>query len=306
MYEEALEKQLELLKIWRGSRGLDWSGAIRPGLFRAEAAAPTPRDVQRLEIHELENADCFFVARKICDVIEVAAETFPDVPLLAEMVPTTNGWVYLDKAYPIGPPSEVERSPFGNPPRLKAFSWGQQWTLKDNVTLPGIGLTYYEDGTPFPYPLAVSNWCFGVNWDSDWSESDFGHVTDIEDGVLRERFKAIGRYVMTFFTFTNQKIMVVSHQRVNRAARRRYQENHRGTDAPLVRVILLRAKKTVRGEGQQGDIEWSCRWLVRGHWRQQWYRTLTNHRAIWITPYIKGPEEKPLKKPKADLFAVVR
>ena len=305
MYEEALEKQLELLKIWHGSQGEQWSARIAPGILTVERAAPTPRDVQRLEIYELENAECFFVARKICEVVEVAAATFPDIPLLPQIVPTANGWVYLEKACPVGPPSQVERAVFGNPPRLKAFSWGYQGTLKDGKEYEGIGLTYYEDGMPFPYPLAISNWSFGVNWDSDWDKADISHTTDIEYEVLKKRLSDMGRYIMTLFTFINQKLLVVSHQRTGRGARRRYEQEHGGAEAPLIRVVLLRARKTLPS-GEHHDIEWSCRWLVRGHWRQQWYPSLTNHKAIWITPYVKGPEDKPLKRPGHTLFAVVR
>lgn len=49
------------------------------------------------------------------------------------------------------------------------------------------------------------------------------------------------------------------------------------------------------GRGNPGtEVEWSHRWLVRGHWRQQWYASEGVHRAIYINPHIKGPEDKPL------------
>jgi hypothetical protein len=58
-----------------------------------------------------------------------------------------------------------------------------------------------------------------------------------------------------------------------------------------VSVILLRRKS---GRGLEGtEVEWSHRWLVRGHWRQQWYPTLNEHRLIYINPHVKGPESKP-------------
>lgn len=40
--------------------------------------------------------------------------------------------------------------------------------------------------------------------------------------------------------------------------------------------------------------EWSHRWLVRGHWRNQWYPSENRHKPVWIMPFVKGPDDKPL------------
>jgi hypothetical protein len=42
-------------------------------------------------------------------------------------------------------------------------------------------------------------------------------------------------------------------------------------------------------------VEWSKRWVVRGHWRWQSYGPgRTERRRIWISPFIKGPDGAPL------------
>jgi hypothetical protein len=33
---------------------------------------------------------------------------------------------------------------------------------------------------------------------------------------------------------------------------------------------------------------------VRGHWRQQWYPSIQDHRPVWIAPHRKGPEDAPM------------
>lgn len=303
-FTEALEKQCELIDVWRGQDGERWASRIRPALMQAQGAAPSVKDIQRLAVHELENGEPYFVAKNICELIEMTATTIPDVPLLSDMLPTTNGWVYLEKSFPLGPPSQIEVSPFGNPPKLKAFSWGLEYTKKADQVTDGIGATFYEDGIPVPYPIEFCNWAFGVNWGSDWENVPLPYATKIEDEVARKRSEAIRQYVLTLFSFLNQRLLVISHQRPTRDTRRRY-EKRWTQEAPLIKVILLRVKKyTTRGETR--EVEWSCRWIVRGHWRAQWYRSIVSHKAIWITPHIKGPEGKPLKKPAANLFAVVR
>lgn len=42
------------------------------------------------------------------------------------------------------------------------------------------------------------------------------------------------------------------------------------------------------------DVDWSHRWLVRGHWRNQWYPSEGVHRQKFIGGYVKGPENLPL------------
>lgn len=69
--------------------------------------------------------------------------------------------------------------------------------------------------------------------------------------------------------------------------------------APLseVRYVELRAAK--RPANPQHDGPGSGRvyrhsWIVRGHWRRQWYPSRGEHRPIWINPHLAGPEDAPL------------
>lgn len=47
---------------------------------------------------------------------------------------------------------------------------------------------------------------------------------------------------------------------------------------------------------EAGDGNYSHRWIVQGHWRNQPYKENgeTVHKVIWIAPYVKGPDDKPL------------
>ena len=40
--------------------------------------------------------------------------------------------------------------------------------------------------------------------------------------------------------------------------------------------------------------DWSHRWLVSGHWRNQWYPSEGVRRPIWIDAFVKGPSDAPL------------
>jgi hypothetical protein len=85
-------------------------------------------------------------------------------------------------------------------------------------------------------------------------------------------------------------------------ARRRY--GPRIGDPVALNVIALRAEvreavRVERGDGPQ----WKQRWLVRGHYRAQWYPSTQSHKVIWVAPYLKGPEDAPIKQP---VYSVVR
>lgn len=90
----------------------------------------------------------------------------------------------------------------------------------------------------------------------------------------------------------NQRISETSSELLPRPMRRR------GVAAPsegAVRVVHLR-RRTKESDGEQDviDVDWSHRWVVRGHWRQQWYPSRNVHEPIFVSPYVKGPEDKPL------------
>lgn len=77
----------------------------------------------------------------------------------------------------------------------------------------------------------------------------------------------------------------------SRAIRRRL---HRiGHEPASVRLIDLRRPR--RGSAHGGsDRDYHHQWIVRGHWRQQWYPARQVHRPVWIAPHVKGPEGAPL------------
>jgi hypothetical protein len=77
----------------------------------------------------------------------------------------------------------------------------------------------------------------------------------------------------------------------SRAVRKRLRRV--GREPASVRLIELRRPKTASGQGD-GDREYHHQWIVRGHWRQQWYPARQVHRPVWIAPHVKGPEGAPL------------
>jgi hypothetical protein len=80
-----------------------------------------------------------------------------------------------------------------------------------------------------------------------------------------------------------------------------------GKKLPEVRTVVLRRQEPKRREvNAAGDTEWSCQWLVQGHWRRQYYPSENVHKPKWIEEYLKGDPTKPLKVGSKQLFHVKR
>lgn len=79
-----------------------------------------------------------------------------------------------------------------------------------------------------------------------------------------------------------------------RAARKRLLRDDVAEDAMKVRVFALRRPTHPPPGAGMSDREYQHQWIVRGHWRNQPYKTQGVTRPIWIAPHIKGPEGAPL------------
>lgn len=70
-----------------------------------------------------------------------------------------------------------------------------------------------------------------------------------------------------------------------------------------VRVVTLR-KRRARSTGESEAVEWSHRWVVQMHKRRQWYPSTQQHKVIFVGPFVKGPEGKPLKPASTGVTAI--
>jgi hypothetical protein len=70
-------------------------------------------------------------------------------------------------------------------------------------------------------------------------------------------------------------------------------------DAEVQVVTLRRPPSSERDSGSEpGGKDYSHRWIVSGHWRRQRVGPdRTDTRLVWVSPYVKGPPDKPLRTP---------
>lgn len=115
-----------------------------------------------------------------------------------------------------------------------------------------------------------------------------------------EASERISRFVLGALLWLNQKLapLTIVDGHVERHVRKRYDREVQGDKLDAVRVIELRRREH-RHEPASGDEskrEWSCRWPVDGHVRNQPVGPGRSERKlIWIESYTKGPDDKPFR-----------
>jgi hypothetical protein len=153
--------------------------------------------------------------------------------------------------------------------RTATLTMGEEWTLMH--------------GSPLQFDQAPG----GVISAGD---GDGKHiVTDPEE---IEKASSIYGHVQCFWRLMNQLVMEPAS--LPRQARRQRQ---RAGMIDHVKVLKLRrSRPRHEGEWEGEGIEYSHRWVVEGHWRNQPYGPAGNkqYKQIWISPYVKGPDDKPL------------
>lgn len=101
------------------------------------------------------------------------------------------------------------------------------------------------------------------------------------------------------------------------ACAREYQANHQtrkqfaraGREIPTVKAVVLRRSEQHRDDSvsMRSDVEWSCQWLVRGHWRKLHEPRKSDGATVtYIQPHTKGPEDKPFRAPRETVYVAKR
>lgn len=84
-----------------------------------------------------------------------------------------------------------------------------------------------------------------------------------------------------------QKLPRITREAPSREAERRMTRD--GLPISDVTTVTLRRQETrYQDRDDPGFVDWSHRWLVRGHVRR------LSDRQTWVRPHVKGPEDKPL------------
>jgi hypothetical protein len=180
---------------------------------------------------------------------------------------------------------------------LRATMPGSYWATMPQLTPNGENRVRF--GHPLPKSLQAGavippEYRAAMHWDPKQGlvfYSEKGYAAGELEEMLTPSIRpdAVFRWLLACWRLMQQSVTRLDDETMPRQLRKLGQRV--GIPNDVVTVINLRSTPT-RGDGSSA-VEWSHRWLRRGHWRQQPYKDGVI-KTIWIHPTICGPEGKPL------------
>lgn len=273
--------------------------AGRPDQF---AALVTNREVDTRDVDRfcrrigdgVEDAEMYWISREFGELATAAGESLPDFDILPEELPAPNGlMVYEQLAWRNNTDADALRAahPDYDPLPVHAISW---------VTLPtGVWVNIYSAPELTP-GLA------GAGMSAELVRAKIGYLMPHAPGggapfgadVNQANPGTIMRIVFaTWFLIMQPGVADEELGPVDKAEKRK--ADRAGLRYPKVRVINLRhAPGQEGGESSAGGRSFHVRWMVKGHWRKQFYGPgRAKRRRMFIAPFMKGPAGAPLKAP---------
>lgn len=304
-WTDTLDAQMEIFKFWRSDLGRRYGEYFVDDKVvqspKRHGLDPDPRnkdwllgsapDLASVEASKMLFADPVYVSDEMFEIAKAAAETFRPEPLQESDLLTLRGFVLL-------PGPMVAPDINGIATTWRAFGWmPAQSPDGEHMGIHLTTYTHYGDQAEDGYILDP-----GLKWQplhvTPWW---FGH--EVPKGFIG----AAGWWVncQSLLRLMMQHIAVREERQAPRGSRRRWQRDLPEKHEPYIVVVRLRRPKH-QPTGEPSSVEWSHRWIVGGHWRAQWFPSLQTHRQIWISDYVKGPEDRPLVVRKGRAFELVR
>lgn len=288
---------------------------------RLEKEGTTP--VAEILKSALPVAHTFRVTHDMSMVVEHAAAGLDDLDRFdSRLAPTGVGFVAFDRPLPVvdmrgktmlihyliwGPVS----SNMG--PSTLVVCFNDQWRQPDQVALAMIeGQDGFTPEIAERYREQAGRWAT-VGMSAFFNDQRLGPQVSMPNERAQAQLIAEGdtphpgtniiRYVHALWLLMEQTVAKVEDEKVERPSQRRAKKMRL---PGKVTVIRLRREQGAKREPGESNVEWAHRWLVRGHWR--WQAVSAHHplaqevepgkyRArIWINPFVKGPEDAPLKQ----------
>lgn len=266
-------------------------------MFAAESFSGDPDALARRlavgQVEVLRRAELFFVEENMMRLAEEAAKTLDATDLYEQDLPAERGFVLFEKEIGFDDRDDAVESE-------RFVVCAASWTLMRVGDERALHILWFDSGDEVRRRARSEGWEPGhpverINQHlfTLWRLGAGATITiNGQPTLLNEtpEGRAVG-VLASVWHIMRQTLAEVSAAKYDRATIRRMRREDR--DPEPVRVIALRRRAV--GQASVGsDREYHFQWIVRGHWRQQWYPSMELHRPVWIAPHIKGPEDAPL------------
>ena len=251
-----------------------------------------------------KNSTPLFVTKEISDSLMTALPTLPNTSLSEDDIPKGTGWVCFENLdYTI---TDLYCNDGNHATKIFGVSW-KVWN--DFVRLVWFGTSHHFET---PIPIGSSTIELNKEWDfvKEYQKKhgkpfvpNPEHNTSLQfvDEIISNGF------FLSLFSFIKQPLVITSQGKAPRNARRRLAKEMPELE-PLFNIIHLRKSvydssySQPSGRSKVHDF----RWIVNGHWRNQYYSSINKHKPIWISAFIKGTDGKPLKQKGVNIYRIER
>lgn len=257
----------------------------------------------------LTKADVYWLSSDMAKIVTHAAKTMPDEAFSPLDVPSPSGLILFQEP-------ETLRDPAGVRGDFDCLGWfGTEHGCHVSVFNSSNKLHFIDSN----FVRFGNDWCDVLRERISPIRKKFSepepspHVFKAAHHYATLRMKRDGiddksdltfiRLPKAFWILIEQTIFKTPAIGPDRAAKRRAVKL--GREIPTIKLVTLRRVKYGDDVCGTKDVEWSHRWMVSSHWRNQWHPGKGMHRVRLILPYEKGPKDKPLVIKKT-LNVVVR
>jgi hypothetical protein len=286
-------------------KALSLTGTMRTGKTKIDLAETMVKEMVTIT----EEADVYLVKGEMTDVIAFASNQLDETDTFdLELVPSLRGFAYFEKGVET---NDIE----GNKYIIHAVLWEMQdgqivYYLFNNFdvmaddSMPMLERTAEATGKSVAeFRRNVGKWLLS-------SVESAGHGEKVGGKKRQEQFELdadywkenyqndfVGmdnfpRFMHAYFLMMSQTIVSTEKKIPQRGIRKSMEKAKLPSE-----YVVVQLRKTEYKSGEKSDdgrfIDWSHRWVVGGHWRWQPYKE-TGKKRIWIAPYVKGPDDKPL------------
>jgi hypothetical protein len=303
----ALETQLQALTVIRRLQ---------------HAKLPTALEMEHrwdVDYMLLRQSSPFAWASNVIDIVSEAGKSIPlDTRMNKWNLNSPAAWWYFEKPLPFITVSK-------NDPGVRALNFGWLPTTVGTYGMPYcVWLDDYERlGPSISTVVPSQTW----EWAKDQSlgemlvatrkhhERLYGpggrwhHKPHVGTDAFMAAAEGLARFTLAGLAWLDQKILVKDAGAIERHRRKAFtKETNRRVDA--VQVIQLRKAERVEREHTDSEhkhVDWSCRWVVKGHWKNQPCGAHSSDRKlIYVFPFPKGPDDKPFKAASTTVYEVNR
>jgi len=237
------------------------------------------RDIFALMKREFSTSNISNVSSRVLEIINSCRDSVPlDTQFTDVKLPNKELIIFSEKV------NITDRGLYG---LLSIHENGK--ILIVGITLDDLGRIRFNAEFSFPIDTSLQAYIDFLTEDLYLKDNPTNHQISGYEKTKKEVIE-ICKFYLCLLSWREQKLINSIETPIERHVRKRI-KSHRMYYEVIIRPLEPRDKQF-----QYEESPYTCRWIVSGHFRRQFYPSTNSHKLIFISPYIKGPDDAPMKE----------